>query len=146
MTTGTEVQLYEDLELEQRLMVAVERSAVAGDSFAVFGCVPQRLSGEDISEVVATVAQYVTEIVRDGDVVGLLDGDIIVIGLTNTGPNQARVFAHRLQGDLRLYSQRVRNTVWEIGYACLPEDGEASDELLLGAVEGALTRRRRLGG
>jgi hypothetical protein len=146
MTTGSEVELYEDLELERHLMVAVERAAANAQTYTILACVPQRLPGEDISDVVATVAQYATEIVRPGDVVGLLDAEVIILGLQDTGPNQARVFAHRLAGDLRLHSQRMRNTVWETGYSCLPDNAESAEELLLEAVENAITRRRRLGG
>jgi len=146
MTTRIEVDVYEGLDLERRLMLAVETAGGNGDAYTILGCVPQRLPGEDISDVVAAVTQYATEVVRDGDIVGLIDGEIIILGLQDTGPNQARVFAHRLQGDLRLYSQKLRNTVWETGYACLYDHGDSAEELTLQAIENAKNRRRLLGG
>ncbi len=76
---------------------------------------------------------------------GLVDGDIIVVGLSGTTPNLARVFAYRLQADLRLRTHALRNTVWETAFACLPQDGESSGDLLQSAIERAVTRRRRLG-
>ena len=145
MTSNTEVKLERGLEVERRLMVAVERAAVDGEPYTIVGCVPQRLPGEDISQVVDVCAQYVGGIVRDDDIIGLLDNDIIVVGLRETGANAARVFAFRLQGDLRLRSQPIRNTVWETAYATMPQDGDSAEELMVTAIHGAINRRRRLG-
>ncbi len=82
---------------------------------------------------------------REDDIVGLLDNDVLVIGLRETGANAARVFTFRLQGDLRLRSQPIRNTVWETAYATMPQDGDSAEELTLAAIHGAMNRRRRLG-
>ncbi len=145
MTVNTAIKLERGLALEQRLIVAVERAAVAGESYAIVACVPQRLSGEDIAQVVEACVQYIGEIVRDDDIVGLLDNEILVVGLRETGTVAARVFAYRLQGDLRLRSQPIRNTVWETAFATMPQDGDSSEELTLAAIAGAMSRRRRLG-
>ena len=145
MTSNTAVKLARGLELERRLMVAVERAAVADEPYAVVACIPQRLLGEDIAQVIDAAAQYVSGLVRDDDIVGLVDGEILVVGLRETSAAAARVFAFRLQGDLRLRSQPIRNTVWETAHAAMPQDGDSAEELTLSAIEGAKTRRRRLG-
>lgn len=145
MSSNTEVALEEGLALERRLMVAVERAAVEDKPYTIVGCVPQRLPGEDIAQVVGACAQYVTGFVRDDDIVGLLDNEILMVGLRETGANRARVLAFRLQADLRLRSQTLRNTVWETACATMPADGTSAEELILAAVAGAINRRRRLG-
>ena len=145
MTLNTEVKLERGLDLERRLMVGVERAAVGGEPYTIVACVPQRLPVEDISQVVDVCAQYVGGIVRDDDIVGLLDNEILMVGLRETGANAARVFAFRMQGDLRLRSQPIRNTVWETAYATMPQDGDSAEELMLAAIHGAINRRRRLG-
>ncbi len=145
MTVNTEVKLERGLAVEQRLMVAVERAAVAGEPYTIVACVPQRLPGEDVTQVIEACVQHAHGLVRDGDVVGLLDDEVIVVGLRETGTVAARVFAYRLQGDLRLSSRPIRNTVWETAYATMPQDGDSAEELTLAAMEGAKNRRRRLG-
>ncbi len=145
MTVHTEVKLERSLELKRRLMVAVERAAVAGESYTVVACVPQRLPGEDIAQVMDVCSQHVNGIVRDDDIVGLMDNETLVVGLRETGTVAARVFAYRLQGDLRLSSRPIRNTVWETAYATMPQDGDSAKDLTLAAIEGAKNRRRRLG-
>ena len=145
MTMNTVVNIKRGLELERRLMVAVERAAVAGEPYTIVACVPQQLPGEDITQVIEACVQYAHGLVRDGDVVGLLNNETLVVGLRETGTVAARVFAYRLQGDLRLRSRPIRNTVWEAAYATMPEDGDSAEELTLAAIEGAMNRRRRLG-
>ncbi len=145
MTVKTEVKLERGLELERRLIVAVARAAAAGEPYTVVACVPQQLSGEELAPVIEACAQHVGEIVRDDDIVGLLDNEVLMVGLRETGTVAARVFAYRLQGDLRLRSQPIRNTVWETAFATMPQDGGSAEELASAAVEGAKNRRRRLG-
>ncbi len=145
MTVNTAIKLERGLALEQRLRVAVERAAVAGESYAIVACVPQRLPGEDIAPVIEACVQNAHELVRDDDIVGLVDNEILVVGLRETGTVAARVFAYRLQGDLRLSSRPIRNTVWETAYATMPQDGDSAEELTLAAIEGVKNRRRRLG-
>ncbi len=126
-------------------MVAVERAAVGGEPYTIVAGVPQRLPGEDIAQVIEACGQHAHGLVRDDDIVGLLDSEILVVGLRETGTVAARVFAYRLQGDLRLRSQPIRNTVWETAYATMPQDGDSAEELTLAAIHGAMNRRRRLG-
>lgn len=145
MTVELEVKQAEGLELKERLMAEVERAVAEQEPYAIIASIPQRLPGEEISDVIQVGARCAVDLVRDGDVVGLLDGEIIVVGLSGTTPNLARVFAYRLQSDLRLRTHALRNTVWETAFACLPQDGESSEDLLQNAIERAVTRRRRLG-
>ena len=145
MTSHTDTQLERGLAFERRLMVAVERAAVEGEPYTIVACVPQRLPGEDVAQAIDVCAQHVSGLVRDDDLVGFLDDDVLVVGLSETSANAARVFAFRLQADLRLRSQPIRNTVWETAYATMPLDGDSAEELTLAAIEGAMSRRRRLG-
>ena len=145
MTVELEVKQAEGLEIKERLMAEVERAIALQEPYAIVASAPQVLPGEEISEVIQVAARCARDLVREGDVVGLLDGDIIAVGLSGTTPNLARVFAYRLQADLRLRTYALRNTVWETAFACLPQDGESSKDLLQTAIERAVTRRRRLG-
>ncbi len=145
MSVKTEVTLERGLELERRLIVAVARAAASEEPYTVVACVPQRLPGEELAPVIEACAQHVGDIVRDDDIVGLVDDEILVVGLRETGTVAARVFAYRLQGDLRLRSQPIRNTVWETAFATMPQDGDSAEELASAAVDGAKNRRRRLG-
>ncbi len=135
----------ENLEFERRLLVDVARAGVTDQPYTLVACVPQQLPGEDNSDLVPRAAEHVSTLVRDTDVVGTLDGEIIAIGLPDASPNGARVAASRLQGDLHQHSIGVRNILWETGYASFPEDAGNSSDLLLTAVERAMTRRRQLG-
>ncbi len=145
MTVELEVKQAEGIELKERLMAEVERAVAEQEPYAIIASIPQRLPGEEISDVIQVAARCARDLVRDEDVVGLFDGDTIVVGLSATTPNLARVFAYRLQADLRLRTHALRNTVWETAFACVPQDGESSEDLLQNAIERAITRRRRLG-
>ena len=145
MLSKAKNDLDENLEFERRLLVDVVRAGVNKEPYTLVACVPQQLPGEDNSDLVPRAAEHVSTIVRGTDVVGTLDGEIIAIGLPDSSPNAARVAASRLQGDLHRHSMGVRNILWETGYACFPEDANNSSDLLLTAVERAMTRRRRLG-
>ncbi len=145
MTVELEGKQAEGLELKERLMAEVERAAAEQEPYAIVAGVPQRLPGEEISDVIQMGARCALDLVREGDVVGLFDGDTIVVGLSGTTPNLARVFTYRLQADLRLRTHALRNTVWETAFACMPEDGESSEDLLRDAIKRAVTRRRKLG-
>lgn len=144
MTSKLQLQLAQDAELQSLLEAAVERATAEQEPYTIVACVPQRLPGEEIGDVVQAGAKCAFNLVRDGDVVGLLNEEIVIVGLVGTTPNLARVFSFRLQGDLRLATSHLRNTVWETAYACLPDDGESCEELLHRAVEGAAQGRRRL--
>jgi hypothetical protein len=146
MTVRTATNLPEDLEPERRRLVAAARAGIDEQPHAIVACVPQRLPGEYIADVVAFAASHIAGLVRDTDTMGIVDDEIIVFGLVDAGPNAARAIAHRLQGDLHLHSRSLRSTVWETAAVCWPADGVAADDLLATAIEGAMTRRRRLGG
>lgn len=136
--------LYTSREFRRRLAEEVERAAGEGRPYTVVACVPQHLPGEGVSDIVRVAAGCVRNLVRHDDLAGRLDDEILAIGLPDTGADGARVFCYRLQGDLRLRSYHLRNTVWDAGFACLPEDGSTAPELLRAAIRAARTRRRRL--
>lgn len=112
--------------------------------YTVVICSPQRLPGEGVSDILQVAADCIRNLVRDGDIAGRLDSDVLAVGLPDTGPDGARVFAYRAQGDLRMCSFKLRNTVWEAAHATLPEDGETWREVLDAAIDAATSRRRRL--
>ena len=74
MTVKLEVKQAEGLELKERLMAEVERAVAEQEPYAIIASVPQVLPGEEISEVIQVAAKCAHDLVRDGDVVGLLDG------------------------------------------------------------------------
>ena len=135
----------QDHEFEHRLLVDIAKAGVNNEPYTLVACVPQQLPGEDNSDLVPRAAEHMISIVRDTDVVGTVDGEIIAIGLPDASPKGARVAASRLQGDLHQHSMGRRNVLWETGSASFPEDADNSSDLLLTAVERAMTRRRQLG-
>ena len=112
--------------------------------YAVLAIAPQHFDGEDITEVMRIAAACVRDWVRDVDVAGHVDDDIIAVGQYSGDCTSAAILAQRLQGDLRLRSFHVRSTLWEMGQACLPDDGASAKELLAAAIDNAKTSRRRL--
>ena len=144
-TSDLRTALYIDEDFERALSEDMTRAAAEGLPYCVVACVPQRLPGEDVSNTVPSVAKASRSVVREADLAGLLGGEIMAVGLPDTGPADAQIVAYRLQGELGLRSARVRTTVWEAGIACLPDDGRLSDQLLGAAIDAARTHRRRLG-
>ncbi len=136
--------LFTSREFERRLAAEVERAAADGRPYAVVACVPQHLPSEGVDDIVRVAASCVRNVVRDGDVAGRLTNSILAVGLPGTPADGARVFAHRLQNELRLRSYHLRNTVWDADFATMPEGGSASQELIQCAIEAAKTRRRRI--
>jgi len=112
--------------------------------YAIVAVTPQHFSGEEITEVMRLGAACVRDLVRDDDMAGHVEDDIIAIGLYGGDCTSAAILAQRLTSDLRLRSLHLRSTLWEMGHACLPEDGSTAQELLAAAIESAKTRRRRL--
>jgi GGDEF domain-containing protein len=112
---------------------------------AVLAVVPQHFPDEDMTDVLRVAADCVAKLVRDGDLAGHADDKIIAIGLYNGDGTSAAILAQRLQGDLRLRSFHLRSTLWDIGVACLPQDGVTAQRLLSTAIDAAKHRRRRLG-
>ncbi|MEX1255325.1 MAG: diguanylate cyclase [Dehalococcoidia bacterium] len=115
----------------------VGNASMHGEPYSVIVCYPQRFSDEHLIEVVQAAAACVRELLRDEDVVGRLAEDVIAIGLPNTAPDGARVLTYRLKGDLAIKTSHLRTSVWEAGYACLPDDGLTGTELLEVAYDGA---------
>ncbi len=136
--------LYIKEDFERQLVLELRVAAVQQAPLAVLAVVPQHLPGEGVAEIIRTAANCVRELVRDDDVAGHLDEDILAVGLVNCDRTSADVLAFRLQSDLRLRSHHLRYTNWEIGVACLPEDGRTADELLAAAIDAARNRRRRM--
>ncbi len=147
MTTQVmDTKLHTD-ETFRRLLAGDVARAVEGErQYAIIACVPQHLPGEGVADIVEIAVKCVRRLVRDGDTAGRINDHILVVGLPNTDPTEARVFAHRLQSDLELLSAHFRNTVWDAGFACLPADGSTGQELLDAAIQAARTRRRRFAG
>lgn len=126
-----------------RLQAEMERADWDQRWYSVVICAPQHLPGEGVADIVQVAADCIRNLVRDNDIAGWLDGDVLAVGLPDTGPDGARVFAYRAQGDLRQCSYRLRNTLWEASHATLPEDGETWREVLEAAMDAAKTRRQR---
>jgi len=145
ITSDLKTSLYIDEDFERALSEDIARAAESGLPYCVVACVPQRLPGEDLTNTVPSVAKASRSVVRETDVAGLLGGEIMAVGLPDTGVADAQIVAYRLQGELGLRSARLRTTVWEAGVACLPDDGRLSDQLLGVAIDAARTHRRRLG-
>ena len=112
--------------------------------YAVVAVALRHFDGEDISDVMRIAAACVRDRVRDIDVAGHVDDDTIAIGLHSGDCTSAAILAQRLQGDLRLRLFHLRSTLWEMGQACLPNDGSTARDLLDAAIDNAKTRRRRL--
>ncbi|MCH8026193.1 MAG: hypothetical protein IH866_05305 [Chloroflexi bacterium] len=127
-----------------KLNHAVQQAAKSQRPYAILACVPQGLPGEITADVVSVVDECVLGLVREQDMSGIMGRDIVVLGLAETGSAGAQATAHRLQNELTLRSTPLRNTVWESGFACLPEDGLTAGELLDAAIRSARSRRRRL--
>src|SRR3990167_10249214 len=97
-------------------------AAHTGRPYAVLAVVLQHFPDEDMTDVVRIAAACVRDLVREDDLAGHVDGEIIAIGLHNGERTSAAILAQRLQGDLRLRSFHLRSTLWEIGTAFLPDD------------------------
>jgi PleD family two-component response regulator len=136
--------LFTKEDFERQLALELRVALVQEAPLAVVAVVPQHLPGEGVAEIVRVAANCVRELVRDEDVAGHLDDDVLAVGLLNCDRATADVLAFRLQSDLRMRSHHLRNTNWEIGVACLPEDGSTAEELVAAAVDAARNRRKRI--
>ncbi len=147
MTTQVlDTKLHMDEAFRRLLAGDVARAVEEGRQYAIVACVPQHLPGEGVADIVEIAAKCLQRLVRDGDTAGRINDHILAVGLPDTDPTEARVFAHRLQSDFELLSAHYRNTVWDAGFACLPPDGSTGQGLLDAAIQAARTRRRRLAG
>ena len=64
----------------QRLASGLERATEANLPYAVLACVPEQLSGEDPTPLLAAAADSLPGLVRESDVVGLLPSLVLAIG------------------------------------------------------------------
>lgn len=126
----------------QRLASDVERATEEHLPYAGLACVPEQLSGEDPTPLIAAAADSLPGLVRQSDVVGLLPSLVLAIGAPETPASGAQALAHRLQSELSMRSAYIRNTKWQAGYACGPEDGETFQEILQTAIDAARMKRR----
>jgi GGDEF domain-containing protein len=115
-----------------------------GRPYAVVAVAPQHFPGEDISDVMRIAAACVRDLVRNDDIAGHVEDDVVALGLHGGDCTSAAILAQRLTSDLGLRSLHLRSTRWEMGHACLPNDGSTGQELLAAAIDNAKTRRRRL--
>jgi GGDEF domain-containing protein len=122
----------------------VAAAAREGQPFAVLAVVPQHFPDEDMTDAIRVAAVCVRKVIRDNDLAGYVDDDIVAIGLCGCDRTGAAILSQRLQGDLRLCSAHIQSIIWEVGSAGLPEDGTTADELLAAAIDAARMRRRRL--
>ena len=136
--------LYQKADFERQLVLELKGAILRESQFSVLAVVPRLLPGERAGETLRPAAGCVRNLIRDDDVAGHLDEDILAVGLPNCDRVNADALAFRLQSDLRLSGQRLRNTAWEVGVACLPEDGSTMEELLAAAIDVARNRRRTL--
>jgi GGDEF domain-containing protein len=137
--------LYQKQDFMRMLAEDIERAKAADRRYTVGAVVPQHLPGEGVADLVEIAAGCLRALLRDDDIGGRLDEEVLAMGLPDTDSTEARVVSYRLQGDLRLKSYHLRNTVWEPGMASLGEDGDTAEELLASAIDAAKLRRRRLG-
>ena len=137
--------LHQKEDFMRLLARDIERAKAEGHAYTVGAVVPQHLPGEGVGDIVAAASGCLRELLRDGDLGGRLDDEVLAMGLPFTDSAGAKVVSYRLQSDLRLKSFHLRTTAWEAGTATLGEDGETAGELLAAAIDAAKTRRRRLG-
>jgi GGDEF domain-containing protein len=126
---------------KRQLAREVERAAREGYAYAVIACAPQQLPGEQVVDVVQVAAACVRNLLRTEDLAGRLTRDALAMGLPETDAAGARVLAFRLKSDLRLRTAHMKTTLWEAGFASLPEDGSTAEELLKAAIEAARNSR-----
>ncbi|MDP3767324.1 MAG: hypothetical protein Q8S13_04865 [Dehalococcoidia bacterium] len=144
MTTQLGSKLYHADTFKRLLAQDVADASETGRPYSVLAVVPQHLPGEGVADIVDVAAGCILKLMRPGDLGGRLDDEILVLGLDDTDGTEAKVCAHRLQGELRLRSAYLRNSVWETGVSVLYRDGETVHELLAAAIDAARNRRRLL--
>lgn len=143
-TLDPDTGLYSRESFKRRLAGEVAHAAREARPYSVIACVPQQLPGEHLADIVQAAAACIRNVVRDEDLAGRLKDDTLAIGLPETGVDGARVLAHRLTSELRLRTAHLRSTIWQAGFACLPEDGSTAEALLHAAIEAAKESRRRV--
>ncbi|MCH8900879.1 MAG: GGDEF domain-containing protein [Chloroflexi bacterium] len=136
--------LYTGEDFRHQLDAEIDRATKENLPYAVLACVPQQLSGEDATDLIAAAADSLPELVRQSDLIGLLPSQVLAIGAPETPASGAQALAHRLQNELSIRSGYIRTTKWQAGYACGPEDGATLQELLQSAIDAARAGQRHL--
>ena len=131
-----------DFDLRRTIHGHIERAIKENQPYAVVALLPQLLPGEEVGEFVKQSGEHLREFVRGEDCAGLIAEGVLAIGLSEADATSAQVAAHRVKTDLGLRTQHIRNTIWESGFACLPEDGLTADQLVGAAIEAARAHRR----
>ena len=144
-TPNVKTGLQTGREFQLKLSGEVARAAEEGLPYAVLACRPQHLPGENVDDLLQLAAQCVRALVRDDDLPGLIDNELLVIGLHDTDVMGARIFRQRLQSDLSAKALTIRMTAWDAAFVTLHEDGNTGEELLAAAIDAAKNRRRHLG-
>ena len=134
--------LYEKADFERSLALEIKVATVREAQLAVIAVAPRLLSGEGTAEILRTAAGCVRNLIRDDDIGGHLDGDILAVGLPNCDRVNADALAFRMKSELRMSGPSLRNTNWEVGVACLGADGSTMEELVTAAIDIARNRRR----
>ncbi|MGB2693927.1 MAG: hypothetical protein WBD55_01930 [Dehalococcoidia bacterium] len=116
------------------LVDAMDAAADGREHYAVIVCFPQKMFGEDVADVLHAAEPALRGVLRSDDLTGRISDDLLVVGVRGTTPDNVRSLSYRLKGDLRLRTAHVRQTVWETGFASMPEDGGTAEELLATAV------------
>lgn len=129
-------------DLRRILHGEVERAIKDSQPYAVVALLPQLLPGEEVGDLVKLSSEHLREFVRGEDCAGLIADGVLAIGLSEADAMSAQVAAHRVKTDLGLRTQHLRNTIWESGCACLPEDGRSADQLVSAAIDAANNHRR----
>ena len=143
-TTEIDNGHYDAGRFRHQLDAEIDRATKENLPYAVLACVPQQLSGEDTTDLIAAAADSLPELIRQSDHVGLLPSLVLAIGAPETPASGARVLADRLQSELSIRSMHMRPTKWQAGYACGPEDGATLQELLQAAIDAARAGQRHL--
>ena len=135
---------YDAGRFRHHLVAEVERATKENLPYAVLACIPRQLSGEDATDLIAAAADSLPGLIRQSDLVGLLPSLVLAIGAPETPASGAQALAHRLQSELSIRSAYIRNTKWQAGYACGPEDGATLQDLLQSAIDAARAGQRHL--
>ncbi len=140
-TRDSETGLFDSENFIRLVGYDLVSAAKQEQPYSVIVCFPQHFSDEHLDELVKAAAKCVQALVRDHDLAGRLAEDVLAIGLPNTAAEGARVLAYRLKGDLAAKTAHLRSSVWETGYACLPDDGTEATDLLEAAYQSAKHER-----
>ena len=111
-TTEIDNGHYDAGRFRHQLDAEIDRATKENLPYAVLACVPQQLSGEDTTDLIAAAADSLPELIRQSDHVGLLPSLVLAIGAPETPASGARVLADRLQSELSIRSAYIRNTKW----------------------------------